>query len=334
MTPNSEDTYCHRAEATRGIVRRLVWALVLVPIVPAGAIIGTEFAGGWFGSAPFDELRWFNLLVAVLTVGLSVLIWRTVIIWTMGRSVLTGLVAMIPFVQVIHGQPLWNAGCVGNDLLRLGQGQFGVGVWVWLTIWVWWGWERLGAPAAARRRQRMTPTAKRIVAAIGTLPFSVGLFFVVLQVWDGLIPVPSRYVPALTYATTAVITVAVWLHIWRAAVAWNRLLVNRTLLAAGLLLGLPIAATIFFEDFGSPVETALGFMPVIGWGLWMAGTVWYWPFRASGSDADRYGPRCPQCGYLLTGLRATRCPECGNEPTLDDLWAATMGGVLEYPPRP
>ena len=31
---------------------------------------------------------------------------------------------------------------------------------------------------------------------------------------------------------------------------------------------------------------------------------------------------CPTCGYNLTGLTATRCPECGKQCTLDELFAA------------
>jgi hypothetical protein len=28
---------------------------------------------------------------------------------------------------------------------------------------------------------------------------------------------------------------------------------------------------------------------------------------------------CPKCGYNLTGLQGTRCPECGTQYTLDEL---------------
>jgi predicted Zn-ribbon and HTH transcriptional regulator len=30
---------------------------------------------------------------------------------------------------------------------------------------------------------------------------------------------------------------------------------------------------------------------------------------------------CPNCGYNLTGLREARCPECGSQFTLDELFA-------------
>ncbi len=40
-------------------------------------------------------------------------------------------------------------------------------------------------------------------------------------------------------------------------------------------------------------------------------------------------PHCPSCGYSLTGLNHCRCPECGKEYTLDDLWKAYKEQVPE-----
>ena len=31
---------------------------------------------------------------------------------------------------------------------------------------------------------------------------------------------------------------------------------------------------------------------------------------------------CPHCGYNMTGLKIARCPECGIEYTLNELFAA------------
>jgi hypothetical protein len=33
-------------------------------------------------------------------------------------------------------------------------------------------------------------------------------------------------------------------------------------------------------------------------------------------------PKCLRCGYDMTGLTEARCPECGAEYTLDQLWMA------------
>jgi hypothetical protein len=49
--------------------------------------------------------------------------------------------------------------------------------------------------------------------------------------------------------------------------------------------------------------------------IWRDGYVKGW--RAARRDV---GVHCPRCGYSLAGLTHARCPECGVELTLDDLW--------------
>lgn len=332
MAVSGDDSYTCRAEATRSIQRRLICALVLVPIVPATAIIGAVYCDTWFGSSPFDHLRWFNLFVAVLWVTCSVVIWRAVVLWTLGRGALTALVGMIPFCQAVYGQPLWDAGCVSNDMLRVGQGEIGIGVWVWLAIWVWWGWERSQVRSdgyrQTARRPRMPPKAKRIVASMGTIPFAVGLFFVVGIILGDVVGLPDRPLTPSAFGAAALVAVTAWVLIWRKDVAWSGAVARRTAVCAGLFLGVPIAATVFIPDVGSSLEVTLWFLPVIGWGIWMAVTMWIWPMRPGELDAAASSPRCLQCGYLLIGLRATRCPECGAEPTLDELWTATLDSRL------
>ncbi len=48
--------------------------------------------------------------------------------------------------------------------------------------------------------------------------------------------------------------------------------------------------------------------------IWRNGYVRGW--RASRNQP----PICPECGYNLSGLTHCRCPECGTEYTLDQLW--------------
>jgi hypothetical protein len=310
------------------LLRRLVYGLALLPIVPATATIAAESCATWFGSSTFDDLRWFNLFAALLWVGCSVVIWRAVVIWTLGRGALTALVGLIPFCQAIYGQPLWNSGCVTDEILRLGQGELGVGLWIWLAIWVWWGWERTrgysdGTPRT-ERRPRMTPRAKRIVASMGTIPFAVGVFFVAGIMLVDLVGLTDRPAVPLAFAAAALVTVTAWVLIWRKDVVWSGAAARRTALTTGLLMGVPICVTVFIPDVSSPWDTTLGCLPIIGWGVWIAVTVWIWPIRARALEAVVSSPKCQHCGYLLIGLRATRCPECGDEPTIDELWAATV----------
>ncbi|MCP4249853.1 MAG: hypothetical protein GY778_22655 [bacterium] len=230
-------------------------------------------------------------------------------------------------MQVIIGRPLWDAGCINNDILRLSQAEVGIGVWVWLAVWVWWGWERTrshGPAVNAVRRNGMTSRAKRIVASLGVIPFSAGVFFIVGTLFQNEVSLPDRFFAPATYAASAAVAVAAWLLIWRREVIWRPGVRTRTVLCSAVALGMPIAATFLIPDVRGVLDMTLWFLPVAGWGVWMAATVWIWPLRpVSGGHSDAQQPRCPQCAYPLTGLRATRCPECGHEPTLDELWAAT-----------
>jgi len=58
--------------------------------------------------------------------------------------------------------------------------------------------------------------------------------------------------------------------------------------------------------------------------LWADGYTRGW--RASRNQP----PTCPKCGYNLSGQRLCRCPECGGEFRLDELWrSAVMRRHLE-----
>jgi hypothetical protein len=67
------------------------------------------------------------------------------------------------------------------------------------------------------------------------------------------------------------------------------------------------------------------------WLLWLVATVRFWRetqeersarLRAVGRDGGGPGIPCPTCGYDMTGLNGTRCPECGSEFTVGELLAA------------
>jgi hypothetical protein len=312
------------------ITRRLIYALALIPIVPAVATIGVSLTDAYFGLGPVDDLRWFHLFFSVLWVGVTVLIWRRVILWTLGRKWLTVLVSMIPFVQVAYGQPLWDAGCVSEDILRVGQHEIGIGLWIWLTVWVWWGWEKTqmskDVTAPRWRKARMTPTAKRLAGSIATIPFVFGAFLVIGVALEGFLALSYR-TPA-AFAFTALIAILLWILLWRRAVVWSPGVVRGTLGLALLTLGAPIALQgVLCNVVDGLSEAIVVSLPIVGWGVWMAVTINQWPVVPSVPGDARVSPQCLKCGYLLIGLRCTRCPECGDEPTLDELWEATAGAV-------
>ena len=64
--------------------------------------------------------------------------------------------------------------------------------------------------------------------------------------------------------------------------------------------------------------------------LWLTATVFIWR-ETPAERRQRLRARspdvivCPACGYNLTGLRQTTCPECGAGYTIDELAAMQPG---------
>lgn len=123
-----------------------------------------------------------------------------------------------------------------------------------------------------------------------------------------------------------------WVFVWRQTVKWTRSRVARTLYAAaasaavGAVAG--VATGAMEEGFGFFIASVT---PPL---LWLVATVLVWRetdaersarLRAQGRLAGGPGIPCPTCGYDMTGLKSTRCPECGSEFTIDELIAAQPG---------
>jgi len=310
--------------------RRLVYSLVLIPIVPAAAIIGVTMTQDLLVSSFMDEVRGFNLFSAIIWVTAIIAIWRKAIIWTLGRKWLTALVGFIPFVQIVYGHALWNSGCMQSEL-RLSQFQVGVGVWIWVIVWVWWIWERRNmkkhSENEATNARRLPENVLRIVASLGLIPAMVGVFFIAGTAFDELLNLSSSLSFVGAYILVALLTLVIWMLIWRGAVVWSAKVLLKTILLAMVMMVVPSLGILLTSSANPILDILTHVTPIIGWGLWMASTVRYWPMKVS-AGGDGLTPKCLQCGYLLTGLRGTRCPECGDEPTLDELWAATAAGGL------
>jgi hypothetical protein len=127
----------------------------------------------------------------------------------------------------------------------------------------------------------------------------------------------------LTWAFIAVY----WWILWRKQVQWTP---KRRLGTVGWVVGAVLlgtfagaaAGTVLNKQFGAFIGSVTA--PL----LWVFGTVLAWR-ESPAEHAERIASlggadalTCPTCGYNLTGLRGTRCPECGNEFTLDQLLAS------------
>ncbi len=174
----------------------------------------------------------------------------------------------------------------------------------------------------------MSPTVKRIVCAIGSIPVVFGLFLITMIALESAgWRVPKHAATAL--GIVAVPACIIWCVIWRGAVLWSGATKLRTLGLAVICMGIPIVACYLLVDQGLGFWSDVsGAFPVIGWGVWMVVTLRSWPLATAAVPQFVGMPSCLRCGYLLTGLTATRCPECGDEPTIDELWRANTGDEL------
>jgi uncharacterized paraquat-inducible protein A len=95
--------------------------------------------------------------------------------------------------------------------------------------------------------------------------------------------------------------------------------------------GLAMGALIAVGTDISSAEFVVFFASLVAPLFWVVSTVFIWRESAAERAArlDRSaaagGIVCPTCGYNLTGLKGSRCPECGVEFTLDQLLAGQPG---------
>ena len=131
------------------------------------------------------------------------------------------------------------------------------------------------------------------------------------------------------YVAAAIVT---WIftlvsHPWflRRSLSWTPIRGRQTTLAGLPTGGVAVRSALFGLQSDRDPGLPLGSIgpPLV----WVLATAWIW--RESDEEERRRiaaagGPAvmCPSCGYDLRGLKATRCPGCGTEHTLDELFAS------------
>lgn len=176
----------------------------------------------------------------------------------------------------------------------------------------------------------MSRTVSRLLLTFSLLVGSVTvyvLFFIVIE---------SRWLSrdAEAFIAASLVTVPVfavfWTSIWHVTVVWSAPRVLRTMVvfAVGSMAGVGCYAICVSTRVGAESGVILATMCWVT--IWMAGTAVVWKetglesSRRERDCPDRVIP-CPKCGYDLKGLAMARCPECGTEFTLDELFATWVG---------
>ena len=138
----------------------------------------------------------------------------------------------------------------------------------------------------------------------------------------------EAYAFALASFLTWILVAVYWCLLWKSSVKWNSDRRIFTVVASAIAL---IIAGITAIAVGSVVRASSGFSTFVGGilaiVLWLIATVLIWretpaerAQRLAASPASAIS--CPNCGYNLTGLTESRCPECGSQFTLNELLAS------------
>lgn len=187
----------------------------------------------------------------------------------------------------------------------------------------------------------MTPTTSRLLLSMILLTFQVGAYLVLFDIIYTASPWSEFESHLYTGLALYPIGLILWPLIWLRAVRWTLRRIAFTM--AWLVASLAFAVVVFLvwmmaaalnswldEDYATAICVPLAMI------LWPLGTVYIWQDRladraARSREAQRDGVKCPGCGYALSDIRSTTCPECGRTFTLRELVVGGQGADMHRP---
>jgi hypothetical protein len=172
----------------------------------------------------------------------------------------------------------------------------------------------------------MSHLISRILLAVLMIPAAGFIFLITILASDRTFGYSWRPMPMVMSGLSTWAFVAIyWFWLWRTSVKWTSTRIGWTGLAAigAVIVGFMAGVLTY------PIERDVG--EFIGSSVaplaWLIAVTIIWR-ETPLERAQRLGPIsktgivCPKCGYNLTGLQGTRCPECGTQYTLDELLAS------------
>ncbi len=173
----------------------------------------------------------------------------------------------------------------------------------------------------------MTRLVARLLLAVMIFPTSILFFFILMVLVSGR-GNPSLSEVVVVWATTLTYIGLYWLWLWRNSIRWT---MGRVVATAGMSVGaiaLGLAAYLVLRKQAQiPEEPAAILGGVVTPIAWVIGTILLWRENdreraARLAKLSEATVACPLCGYNMTGLHDTRCPECGHHPTLQEFIAS------------
>jgi hypothetical protein len=195
---------------------------------------------------------------------------------------------------------------------------------------------------AVKSGDRMSRLVARILLSILMFPLAAIFYIICMFAFDMISSRTSfgrqevdmfLFAGALTWIGVGIY----WCCLWGSSINLTPRRVGGAILSGVVALGLGILAGLVIwgaMDRGGSSSFATFAGGVLTIVLWLIGTVLAWQetageraarVRASGKSAVA----CPKCGYNMTGLTESRCPECGTKFTLDELMAAQVHEDVE-----
>jgi uncharacterized paraquat-inducible protein A len=172
----------------------------------------------------------------------------------------------------------------------------------------------------------MSHLVSRILLAVLMLPAASLIFIVTIIAAEKAFGYQYRPLPMVMAGFCTWVFVAMyWYGLWRGSVRWTQQRVMRTFLAAGVCIAAGLMSGLLIYSIENDVGQFVGCVtaPL----LWLIAATLIWretprERAARMKGTSKFAIVCPKCGYNLTGLQSTRCPECGTQYTLDELLMA------------
>ncbi|HEX4124280.1 MAG TPA: hypothetical protein VHY37_06090 [Tepidisphaeraceae bacterium] len=187
----------------------------------------------------------------------------------------------------------------------------------------------------------MSRLVSRILLSIFMFPLAVLFYGFVAAALEQMLRGPSyRNEDIVVFLISSILTWAAvagyWILLWWTGVNWTPTRIGGSVVAAALAAVAGGAAGMLASSLLDIHDTSFGVFlaGILAILLWLIATVLLW--RESPAEraarfkgSNRSAITCPTCGYNLTGLSQSRCPECGSTFTLDQLLALQPGADKE-----
>ncbi len=178
--------------------------------------------------------------------------------------------------------------------------------------------------------------ARLVLAASAILAAPVVLILAFIPIESVMRNDDQAFANACILAAAFFITA--WLLVWRTEVNWTPARRALTILSViwSVLIAAIIATFVILTMRYRQWDLAVVIGAMVWIVIWIPSTalVWRETNAERAARLGRYASQtlpCPECGYNLVGLRDARCPECGAQYTLDQLFGAVAHPDKDLP---